>query len=155
MLCGAMYSTPLYKSCQQYPWGTYRPCPRQVITYHRLIITKTCPCNVYPLEPHFCIAKLGYAGVYLFFLILLQNIDCGYSLEPPRQYIRIFLFEIFIFDNFKSLCILHGPVFVMLWKYMKKSSSLRPHNTNLVYLICNNVMLSSTKILPIMPSGQI
>ena len=48
-------------------------------------ITKTCPCNVYPLEPHFYIAKLGYAGVYLFFLYLLQNIDCGYSLEPPRR----------------------------------------------------------------------
>ena len=44
-------------------------------------ITKTCPCNVYPLEPHFYIAKLGYAGVYLFFLFLFQNIDCGYSLE--------------------------------------------------------------------------
>ena len=47
-------------------------------------ITKTCPCNVYPLEPHFYIEKLGYAGVYLFFLFLLLNIDCGYSLEPPR-----------------------------------------------------------------------
>ena len=44
-------------------------------------ITKTCSCNVYPLEPHFYIAKLGYAGVYIFFLFLLQNIDCGYSLE--------------------------------------------------------------------------
>ena len=50
-----------------------------------LIIRKTCPCNEYPLEPHFYIAKLGYAGVYLFFLLLLQNIDCGYSLEPPRR----------------------------------------------------------------------
>ena len=29
--------------------------------------------------------KLGFAGVYLFFLFLLQNIDCGYSLEPPRR----------------------------------------------------------------------
>ena len=48
-------------------------------------IKKTCPCNVYPLEPHFYIAKLGYAGVYLFFLFMLQNIDCGYSLEPPRR----------------------------------------------------------------------
>ena len=47
-------------------------------------ITKTCPYNVYPLEPHFYTEKLGYAGVYLFFLFLLQNIDCGYSLEPPR-----------------------------------------------------------------------
>ena len=46
-------------------------------------ITKTC--NVYPLEPHFYIAKLGYAGVNDFFLFLLQNIDCGYSLEPPRR----------------------------------------------------------------------
>ena len=48
-------------------------------------IRKTYPCNVYPLEPHFYIAKLGFAGVYLFFLFLLQNIDCGYSLEPPRR----------------------------------------------------------------------
>ena len=48
-------------------------------------ITITCPCNVYPLEPHFYTTKLGYAGVYLFFLFLLQNIDCGYSLEPPRR----------------------------------------------------------------------
>ena len=46
---------------------------------------KTCLCNVYPLELHFYIAKLGYAGVCLFFLFLLQNIDCGYSLEPPRR----------------------------------------------------------------------
>ena len=48
-------------------------------------IRKACPCNVYPLIPHFYIAKLGYAGVYLFFLFLLQNIDCGYLLEPPRR----------------------------------------------------------------------
>ena len=47
-------------------------------------IAKTCPCNVYPLIPHLYIAKLGYAGVYLFFLILLQNTDCEYLLEPPR-----------------------------------------------------------------------
>ena len=45
-----------------------------------VIIRKTCPCNVYPLMPHFYVEKLGYAGVYLFFLFLLQNIDCGYSL---------------------------------------------------------------------------
>ena len=31
-----------------------------------------------PLEPYFYITKLGYAGVYLFFLFFLQNIDCGY-----------------------------------------------------------------------------
>ena len=48
-------------------------------------IRKTSPCNIYPLKPHFYIVKLGYVGVYLFFLFLLQNIDCGYSLEPPRR----------------------------------------------------------------------
>ena len=42
-----------------------------------LDIRKTCSCKVYPLEPHIYIAKLGYAGVYLFFLFLIQNIDCG------------------------------------------------------------------------------
>ena len=42
---------------------------------------KTCPCNIYPLKPHFDIEKLGFAGVYLFFLFLLQSINCGYSLE--------------------------------------------------------------------------
>ena len=29
------------------------------------------------LISHFYIAKLGYAGVHLFVLFLLQNIDCG------------------------------------------------------------------------------
>ena len=48
-----------------------------------LNITKTCPCNFYPLEPHFYIVKLGFAGVYLIFLLLIKNIHCGYSLEPP------------------------------------------------------------------------
>ena len=50
-----------------------------------ICIRKTCPCNIYPLKPHFYIEKLGYAGVYLFFLFLLQNIDCGYSLELLRR----------------------------------------------------------------------
>ena len=49
------------------------------------VIRKRCPCNVYPLIPHFYIAKLGYAGVYLFLLFLLQNIDCRYMLEPPQR----------------------------------------------------------------------
>ena len=54
-------------------------------------IRKTCPCNEYPLKPYVYIEKLGFAGVYLFFLFLLQNIDCGYSLEPPR---RVFVMPI-------------------------------------------------------------
>ena len=94
------------------------------------VIRKTCPCNEYPLKPHFYIVKLGFAGVYLFFLFLLQNIDCGYSLEPPRRggsneypqsmfcsknkkNIKFFQLNFFIFYNFKYLFILHGHVFVM------------------------------------------
>ena len=110
-----------------------------------MVIRKTCPCNVYPLKPHFYIEKLGYAGVYLFFLFLLQNIDCGYSLEPPRRggsneypqsmfwsknkkNIKEFLLKIFIFYNFfKSLyiawaCFRNGLfVYIMSVKYYDTS----------------------------------
>ena len=47
-------------------------------------ITKTYLYNVDPLKPHFYIVKLGFTGVYIIILISAQNIDCGYSLEPPR-----------------------------------------------------------------------
>ena len=53
--------------------------------YPAFYIRKTFPCNIYPLEPRVYIAEMGYAGVYPFFLFLLQNIDCGCSLEPPRR----------------------------------------------------------------------
>ena len=49
------------------------------------IITKTCLYSFDPLKPHFYIVKLGFTGVYIIFLILLEHIDCGYSLEPPRR----------------------------------------------------------------------
>ena len=48
-------------------------------------ITKTRLCNFDPLKPHFYIVKLEFIGVYIIFLISDQNIDCGYSLEPPRR----------------------------------------------------------------------
>ena len=45
-----------------------------------------------PLNPTF----IYYAGVYLFFLFMLQDIDRGYSLEPPhgggssvRRFLRV------------------------------------------------------------------
>ena len=79
-----------------------------------------------PLNPTLY-RKLGYAGVNLFFLFLLQNIDCGYSLEPPlRGVSTIFVLsknkknfkknsnEILDFlPSKKNFCILHGHVFVM------------------------------------------
>ena len=50
-----------------------------------VFITKTHLYNFDPLKPHFYIVKLGFTGVYIIFLILLKNIDCGYSLEPPHR----------------------------------------------------------------------
>ena len=50
---------------------------RQIVS-----ITKTRIYSFDPLKPHFYIVKLGFT---LFFLFLLKNIDCGYSLEPPRR----------------------------------------------------------------------
>ena len=49
------------------------------------IILKTCLYNFDPLKPDFYIVKLGFAGVYIIFLISAQNIDCRYLLEPPCQ----------------------------------------------------------------------
>ena len=58
-----------------------------LIMYESMIsyITKTYLYNVDPLKPHFYIVKLGFTGVYIIFLIFAQNMDCGYSLEPPRR----------------------------------------------------------------------
>ena len=53
--------------------------------YKNLPITKTSLYNFDPLKPHFYIVKLGLTGVYIIFLISAKNIDCGYSLEPPRR----------------------------------------------------------------------
>ena len=50
-------------------------CVALIITYatnaFHAHIRKSCPCNKYPPEPHLYIVKLGFAGVYLFFLFLL------------------------------------------------------------------------------------
>ena len=51
-----------------------------------IFIMKTYLYNIDPLKPHLYIVKLGFTGVYIiFFLVLSKNIDCGYSLEPPRR----------------------------------------------------------------------
>ena len=36
---------------------------------HILNDMQTCPCNVDPVTPHLYIVKLGFTGVYIFFLI--------------------------------------------------------------------------------------
>ena len=40
---------------------------------------KTCPCNTQRLFEHFQLKNFDI------FLIFAQNIDCGYTLEPPRR----------------------------------------------------------------------
>ena len=41
--------------------------------------------HVTPLKPHFYIVKVGFTGgIHYFFLFLLKNIDCRYSLELPH-----------------------------------------------------------------------
>ena len=50
-----------------------------------MAITKTCLYNFDLLKPHFYIINMGFTGVYIIFLFLLKNIDCGYPLEPPRR----------------------------------------------------------------------
>ena len=66
-------------------------CNRSVISEYIVTvavwyyITRTRLYSFDPLKPHFYIVKLGFTRVYLFFLFLLRNIECGYSLEPPRN----------------------------------------------------------------------
>ena len=48
------------------------------------LITETYLYIFDPLKPHLYIVKLGFTRVYVIFLIYAQNLDCGYSLEPPR-----------------------------------------------------------------------
>ena len=95
-------------------------------------ITKTYLYNSDPLKPHFYIVKLGFIGVYIIFLIPAKNIDCGYSLEPPRrggsneypqlcfeqkyEKYRIFLPENFQFLVVKFSIYLNRRVFVMVCK---------------------------------------
>ena len=56
-----------------------------VYNYNIIDITKTYLYNFDPFKPHFYIVKLGFTWVYIIFLISAQNIDCGYSLQPPQR----------------------------------------------------------------------
>ena len=91
-------------------------------------ITKTRLYNFNPLKPHFYIVKLGFTGIYIIFLISAQNLDCGYSLEPPQRggsneyplcfeqkykKYRSFLSENFQFLEMKFFIYLNRRVFVM------------------------------------------
>ena len=101
-------------------------------------ITKTCPCNEHPLTPHFYIVKLGFTGVYIIFLFLLQNIGCGYSLEPrthnlcfeqKNETLQKNYIENYHFYCRENRCKLHGRDFVMKFVEFVNTSSSIYHGT--------------------------
>ena len=114
-------------------------------------ITKTCLYNFDPLKPHFYIVKLGFTGVYIiYFLFLLENIDCGYSLEPPHRggsnkypqsmfWAEIWkISEFFLSENFQFLEVefsiyLNRRVFVM--RRLKMSHLLRMRRLKMSHLL--------------------
>ena len=53
----------------------------------------------------------GCHGMVSFLCVLSITKTC--PLSKNKKNIGIFLLKIFIFDNFRNLCILHGQVFVM------------------------------------------
>ena len=71
-------------------------------------IRKMRPCNVYPLIPHFYIEKQGFAGVYLIFLFLVQNIyGFMWSISSPlvsilRNYKILVLADILMHNTRKT-----------------------------------------------------
>ena len=102
-------------------------------------ITKTYQFD--PPKPHFYIVKLGFTGVYIIFLISAQNIDCGYSLEPPQWgevvltsthnlfWAEMWKISEFLSENFPFLVVkfsvhLNRYVFVMAKKTKKKKKKI-------------------------------
>ena len=50
-----------------------------------VLITKTCPCNIERFFLALKIENFQLKNKIDIFLIFAQNIDCGYTLEPPRR----------------------------------------------------------------------
>ena len=111
-------------------------------------ITKTRLYHFDPLKPHFYIVKLGFTGVYIIFLVLLKNIDCGYSLdrlvemvltstynlcfEQKYEKYQIFLTESFHFLVVKFSVYVNRHVFVMRSNF----SSFPQHFQNISNIKC-------------------
>ena len=77
--------TSLFRQTCQFRHRSSNQWPSYKCSKIHVFITKTYLYNFDPLKPHFYIVQLGFTGVYIIFLISAQNIDCGYSLEPPRR----------------------------------------------------------------------
>ena len=108
-------------------------------------ITKTCLYNFDPLKPHFYIVKLGFTRLYIIFRISAQNIDCGYTLEPPRrggsnkylysmfnEYLHSMFIWNFLFFGGKFSVYLNRHVFVMV-AYV--DAERKPYQTSLLAFV--------------------
>ena len=123
------YTKSIYGVSDGYFYSCEKCCKQSIADKFNWTVKKTCLYNVYPLKPHFYIAKQGFTGIYIIFLISAQNIDCGYSLEPPRRggskeypqsmfWAEIWKTSEFLSENFQFLVVkfsiyLNRRVFVM------------------------------------------
>ena len=79
----------------------------------------TCPCNVYPLTPHFYIVKMDLQGYFLIFAlkhrlwVLLRTVPKIYVLSKNMKIVKKFQLKFVIFKAVKYRCILHWNVCVM------------------------------------------
>ena len=73
----------------------------------------TRPSALYPLAPPLLNSKTGVYKDILFFLFLLEDIDCGYSHRTASANDTIFHLKITIFTVMKIHSILHRRVIVM------------------------------------------
>ena len=78
-----------------------------------LFIRITCPCNTYPLIPHFY-SKAGVCrGIPIFLIFALKHrlwvlvrVPLIYVLSKNKKNIKNLLLKMFLFHNLKNLCIL-------------------------------------------------
>ena len=124
-----------------------------------ILIRIMCPCVLYPLTPHFYIAKLGFTGVYIIFLFLLKNIHCGYSLEPLTEAVLMCTHNICFeqkYENSKKIstenCHFYSreKSLYIVWACFRngyKNTCLRGCQGNDLYLTFMNILLYKQKWL--------
>ena len=95
-----------------------------------------------PLKSHFYIAKPGFTGVYIIFLISAQNHSLWYSLEPPhRGGSNEYPQSMFLSRNVKNISVFYLKIFSFL--EVKFSKYLNRH----VFIMQNSFILPSLEYL--------
>ena len=67
------------RTCFPDDWNQSKDTSEQMGSFSHSLITKTCPCNFNAVKFE------NFQLKNVIFNIFAQNIDCGYTLEPPRQ----------------------------------------------------------------------